>query len=836
MTEALRRLDIELASDRIARRQRFAAINETRTQFTLSPDGSAIIVAARGELLAIDIDGGPVRQLTRTGGVREWGATFLGDDQLALISDQPGEQQIAILPADGSDLPSAATEELKAWLFPPQASADGRWIAFADKTLRLHVLDMHTLEQRVVDQSAAEEITDYRFSPDSNWLAYRLPMDNGMATIHLYSLRTSRSFAVSDGLSNDAEPRWDPAGVYLYFLSQRHFDPVMGSYDFNHVFTASNRVVAVPLTESAPPPDPDAARAAKFNMDLWATGDMTTPMDERVQQQIDAEEEPAAQPDEMNPNGALPQDVEPQVPAVEQGPLPMRLDTDGLAQRQFILPIPPGNYSNLQAVNGGVTYLAHPTTGLLSEDDNGSPGTGHAALVLYNIPEAEPNTLAERIDSYALSRDRSTIAVATEDGFTIIHTAGGEPEELDTTDVQVRVNVPDEWQQIFNEAWRLQRDFYWAPNMAGVDWTAMRDKYAALLPRIGTRAELNDLIGEMIGELGTSHTYIWGGESHDNAEPVSAGLLGVDIDGGFRINRIISVPAFAEQLRSPLAAPHLGVAEGNVILGINGQSLNITSNIYELLQDQAGKRVLLTVADDADGVNRRTVEVETLSSESMLRYIAWVQSNLEYVSEQSDGEIGYIHIPDMGGNGLSVFSRYFYPQFRKKAIVIDVRNNGGGFVSQMIIERLSRTPLAYDQPRHGNTYRYPYRAVDAHLAALIDQHAGSDGDIFPTMFKKLGLGPLIGTRTWGGVVGIRADKPFIDFGMVTQPEYAWWEETGGWTIENYGVDPDIEVPLTPEDQIAGRDPQLDRAIEYLTQKLADEPKGDPPVPPYPTRE
>ncbi len=834
----LRRLDIQLASDRIARRQRLAPINETRTRFTLSPDGQTLIVGSRGELLAIAVNGGPVRQLTRSATAREWGATYIGDDQLVLISDQGGEQQIALLPADGSEAPSAATDQLTTWLFSPQASPDGRWIAFADKTLRLHLLDMHTLQQRVVDQSTAEEINDYSFSPDSNWLAYRLPTDNGFATVHVYSLRTNRSFSVSGGLSNDAEPRWDPAGIYLYFLSQRNFDPVMGSYDFNHIFTDSNRIIAVPLAESYPPPDPDAARAAKFDMQLWATGDLAEPIEVFPDDAAIADDEdPAAPPAEQNPDGFVPADVDLEA-FVDAGPLPMRLDTESLAQRQFILRIAPGNYSDLQAVNGGVTYLAHPTTGLLSDNDNGAGGGGNATLLYYNIPEAEAKSLAENIDSYALSRDRSTIAVATEDGFTIISTTGGEPEQLDTKDVQVRVNVPDEWQQIFNEAWRLQRDFYWAPNMAGVDWPAMRDKYAALLPRVGTRAELNDVIGEMIGELGTSHTYIWGGEAHDEADPISVGLLGADIDfdGGFRISRIINVPAFAEQLRSPLASSHLGVEEGNVILGVNGESLNFGSNVYELLQDQAGKRVLLTIADDADGVNRRNIEVETIPSESRLRYIDWVQSNRQYVADASDGAIGYLHIPDMGGQGLSVFSRYFYPQFQKHALIIDVRDNGGGFVSQMIIERLARKALAYAQPRHGMTYRYPMHALHAHMAALIDQHAGSDGDIFPTMFKKLNLGPLIGTRTWGGVVGIRSDKPFVDFGMVTQPEYAWWEAPGGWTIENYGVDPDIEVPLTPEDQINGRDPQLDRAIEYLTQQLTGDPMDMPPVPPYPTRE
>lgn len=839
VSDETRRLNIQLASDRIARRQRFAPILETRTEFALAPDGRTLVVGARGELLSIPVDGGPTRQLTRTSTAREWGATYLEDDRIVFISDQPGEQQIAIIPADGSDAPSAVTDELRSWLFPPRTSPDGRWIAFADKTLRLHVLDMHTLEQRVVDQSEADEITDYRFSPDSNWLAYTRADPNWFSTVRLYSLRTGRSFAVSEGLSNDTAPRWDPAGVYLYMLSNRHFDPVMGQYDFNHVFMDTTRIIAVPLTDAYPPPDPDAARAAKFDLKRWASGqfipsgDFTIGDDDRDadedQNDAAAAEADAPQPDEQAANGQG-------APAGENEPAPMRLDTDRLAQRQFILPIPPGNYSDLEAVNGGVTYLVNPNVGLLSDDFGQTKPIGRATLFHYDMVSEEAKPLAEKIDRYALSSDRGAIAVPTEQGFTVISLNGEQPQEIDVSDVQVRVNTPDEWQQIFDEAWRLQRDFYWAPNMAGVDWPAMRQKYAALLPRVGTRADLNDLIGEMIGELGTSHTYIWGGESHDDADSVTVGLLGADIDARFRISRIISVPAFDEQLRSPLASPHLGVSEGDVILGVNGQPLNLASNIYELLQDQAGKRVTLTIADDADGVNRRNIEIETIPSELQLRYTDWVESNMAYVATASDGKIGYIHIPNMGGVGLSIFSRYFYPQFNKRALVIDIRDNGGGFVSQMIIERLSRTPIAYDQPRHGATWRYPFRAVHAHLAALIDQHAGSDGDIFPTVFRKLELGPLIGTRTWGGVVGIRADKPFVDLGMVTQPEYAWWEAPGGWTIENYGVDPDIEVVMTPEDRIAGRDPQLDRAIEYLMQQLEQDPKMPPDVPAYPTRQ
>ena len=428
----------------------------------------------------------------------------------------------------------------------------------------------------------------------------------------------------------------------------------------------------------------------------------------------------------------------------------------------------------------------------------------------------------------------------TEEGFAVVAIGGEdqEPRPVEVSSPRLRVDVRAEWRHIFQEAWRLQRDFYWAPNYVGVDWDAMKTKYAALLPRVGTRAELNDLIGEMIGELGTSHTYVWGGEPHDKIEPVSVGMLGADVefDGGlFRITRILPRLSWDEKLASPLAAPYLGVQEGDAILAVNGVALNPRSNLYDLLQDQAGKTIRLTLAKGPDDRNPRTIEVKALASERPLRYAAWVEMNERFVREQSDGGLGYLHIPDMGGGGLVAFSRRFYPQIEKQGLVVDIRDNGGGFVSQMIIERLNRTVWAFMKPRHGRTERYPQKSLYGHMVVLIDQFAGSDGDIFPESFRLNDMGPLIGTRTWGGVVGIRGDKPFVDFGLSTQPEFAWWEPRRGWSLENSGVRPDIEVVITPQDRTAGRDPQLEKAVEVLLGKLETDPKELPPAPPWPVR-
>ena len=829
--ESVKRLDMRIASDRIAARKRFADPAETLSEFALSPDGKTLLIGTRGEMLAIDVESQVPRQLTRTSGAREWGATYLDEDRIALITDATGEQQIAVMPADGSEMPSLATDDREAWMFPPVASPDGLSLAFGDKTMRLHVLDMQTLTHRQVDQAEAGEITDYRFSPDGQWLAYTKPMPNGMFNIFIYSLRAQRSFAVSDGMSLDHEPRWDPAGKYLYFLSEQHFDPLLGRFDLNHIYVDATQIYAVPLAVDTPPPLPDEARRAEFDLKAWASpgggGEEPDETDEDEPAEVGAEDLPAAEEGEEA--------------QAEQMP-PIRIDTDGLSDRHYLLPIEPGNYGSLEALGGSITYLARPAEGMLSDSFfSAGLGPGNGAIHQYNFVEEEDKVLGERISTYTLSRDASTIAYPTQGGITVKPIAPpGEDEQIGLADIQVRVDVRGEWKQMFEEAWRLQRDFYWAPNMVGLDWPAMREKYAALLPRIGTRQELNDVIGELIGELGTSHTYVWGGQQHEheNPEPVSVGLLGASIEfegGAFRITRILPAAPWSPALASPLADPFRGVKEGDVLLAIDGQPLAPGMNVYELLQDQAGKNIALTIADDAAGANRRTIEIEARGREGALRYAAWVEANRRYVDEASGGAIGYIHIPDMGGRGMATFSRQFFPQFNKRAFVIDVRYNGGGFVSQMVIERLARKVMAFNEPRHGVTERYPYRAPYAHMATLINQFAGSDGDIFPAVFRVADLGPLIGTRTWGGVVGIRADKPFKDLGLSTQPEFAWWWGEDGWTIENEGVSPDIEVDITPSDRVAGRDTQLGRAIDYLRRKLEEDPKELPKAPPYPVR-
>ena len=853
---AVARLDVRLASDRKAARDRFADPLDTATSYAVAADGKAILLATRGEVLRLPVDGGlPAVQVTRSSGAREWGPAPLGADRIAMVSDARGEQDLVVLRADGAEPPETLERHEAQWLFPPVATLDGAWVAYGDKSLNLHLVEVGPKRRRTVDTSKAGEIRDYRFSPDGRFLAYVMPLENGYGEIRVHEVATGQTFPASGPLHDDFAPRWDPAGRYLYFLSRRHLDPVIGDLDFEHALVGTVEVFAIPLQKTTPPPSLALARAAGFDLEAWGKpgrgkkgrgrGKEDGAEDGGEGAEKAAEEGKDKEEGKEKEDGKDKEAAEGGKDAPPAKPKPVEIDREGLAERAVVLPIEAGEIRALEAIRGGVLWLTSPRRGLLRDDgprDERAFGDGTATLhrrLLAKEEKAE-TTIASGIRGFAVGGDAETIVWASKGSFRVLE-AHGAPDAAKTVavgDARIRVSTREEWRQILREAWRLQRDFYWADTLCGCDWPAMLAKYEALLPRVGTRAELNDLLGQMFGELGTSHTYVSGGEAFEPPVSVSVGLLGADLerDGdAVRIRRVVPGQPWDDRLVSPLAQAHVGVAEGSVLLAVDDVAVGADRDPYELLQDKAGKPVRLKVAADASGKDAKTVTVTAVRSERGLRYAEWVEGNRRRVDERSKGALGYLHVPDMGGRGLVAFSRLFYPQVTKKGLVIDVRGNGGGFVSQMIVRRLDREVWAFMQPRHGAPSRYPEKALYGHSAVLIDQHAGSDGDIFPASFRIRGLGPLIGTRTWGGVVGIRGDKPFVDGGMSTQPEFAWWSPEHGWSVENRGVSPDIEVDVTPADRRAGKDPQLDRAIDWLLEKLAKEPRELPKPPPFPVR-
>jgi tricorn protease len=800
--DSITRLPVRLASDRSAARRRFVDGLESVTEFALSATGDQILLGARGEVVALDARGAGWTQATRSSGAREWGLCPLSDGRLALVTDAGGEQQIAVLDVDGEI--GLVTSDRAAWLFPPVANPGATMLAFGDTAQRLHTVDLATLARRQVAESRGGGITDYRFSPDGHWLAFTNPTGDERSEVVIHSLRTGRSFSAGDGQSSDREPRWDPAGRYLYLLSDRHVDPLLDEIGSGYVAVGSTVVVALPLARHTPPPVAALAEPAGFDLEAWAESGTPSPAADAA--------------------------------------APMVVDTEDLARRQHVLPIEPGRLERLEALPGGVTLLRRPLRGLVAEEEEAEGdglaerfGAADAALELHDLAAGEMRELARQVAAYACSADGGTVAWPQQRGFAV-HRLGGAEEgtrRAELNELPLALDVADEWRHIFEEAWRLQRDFFWSPRMGGADWPAMREKYRALLPLVGTRAELNDVIGQMLGELATSHAYVFGGEPAREPQRVEVGLLGADLehDGRvFRLARILRSAPWGDEFAAPLDLAHLGIEPGTPLLAIDGVMLSAQRNPLALLQDRAGQPVRLMLGEER---GPRTVVVTPVADEAPLRYAAWVQANRRFVEERSDGALGYVHVPDMGGRGLALFTHQFHGQSARRGLIVDVRGNGGGFVSQLILERLSRRLLGLFWSRHGVAARYPRHGLHAHLAVLVDEHSGSDGDLFPSAFGALGLGPVVGARTWGGTIATRGDKPFLDMGLSTQPEFAWWDRVRGWAIENQGVIPDLEVPLTPADRAAGHDPQLDAAVGLLLQKLRDEPRDLPQAMPPP---
>ncbi|MBN2446327.1 MAG: PD40 domain-containing protein [Phycisphaerae bacterium] len=810
-TRATHKIEIELPSDRVRYRHHYADAGDTLEAYELDHDGERIVLSSRGEMWVRPVKAGRTIQLTRSSGIRERGPSFSPDGKhVAAITDETGEQELAIFDAAGRAPRRILTQRGKGWIFPPAWSPDGKWLAYADLTMALFIVDVESGAEKTVDQSEIWEIRQYVFSPDGKWLAYAKPVDDETGSIFLYDVERGTTHAVTTSFTDDHDPTWDPKGRYLYFLSDRTFNPILCDRDLEFIVTESSKPYAVIL--------------AKDGLSPFLPDELLPKDEDEAEDEEDDDEggDDAA---------ALPE---------------MRVDIEGIEQRVVEFLVPPGNYTDLRAIEGRVFYMNGPTRGLREGQVYGDEWERNEELIAFDFETKKADVFIDKLDGYTLSGDGEHIAYGADDVIIVAptDTPPGDAEEddldhINPSDLPLAVRPAEEWEQIFTEAWRLQRDFYWTENMAGIDWAAERERYAKLLPRISDRYELNDLIGQLIGELATSHTYVWGGDCV-GADSVGVGLLGADLapdaaSNRQKITRVLRPETWETDVESPLSVSHANVQEGEYLLAINGQELTAADNVYERLANLAGEEVLLTVGSNADGSGSRDVQIKTIGSERELRYRDWCRRNREYVAEQTGGRVGYFHIPDMDGAGLLGFIKGFYPQLQREGLIIDVRSNGGGFVSEMIIERLARQCIAFDKTRRGRIGTYPYRVHRGHKVVITDENAGSDGDIFPEAFQILKLGPVIGMRSWGGVVGIRADKPFIDGGASSQPEFAWWEPRRGWNLENRGVEPDIEVLYRPEDHVAGRDPQLDRAIEEITRRMKEEPIEPPALTPVPDK-
>lgn len=791
LTQSYQRVPVYINEDFAIGRGGLKSVSNNITTHDIAPDGNRALFGARGDLFTVPAKHGNTRNLTGTPGIHERNPQWSPDGRtIAFISDKSGEDEIYIMPQDGSGEPTQLTTNGDTYKYALLWSPDGSKILWSDKKLRLNYVDVTTKNVTVVDQATAWEITSYAWSPDSEWIAYAKPEEEQQHTIYLYSVDNRTSHPVTDGWFASTQPYFSENGKYLFFVSNRNFSPVYSHTEANHAYVDMAGIYLITLAKDIESPFKPLSDEVKVNDD---------------------------------PTGS-------QQSGSGGSGVTVKVDIDGIKERIAALPISGSNYGNLTSVGDRLYYLRN---GSMDEQTK---------LLMYDLDKRSETELGT-VNSYRISTDGKKMLVVQQGQYAIIDlpvTPISIQERLDLSDMKVDLDRHAEWRQIFHESWWQMRDFVYAPNMHGMDWEAVRDQYEPLLEHVNHRADLTYVIGEMISELNVGHTYVGGGDM-PRPDRIQLGLLGADIvkdgaSGYFRINRILRGQNWDAGRRSPLTEIGVDVDEGDYIIAIDGKPANEMNDIYTALIDKAGKQVTLRVnAQPGERGSRETVVVP-VDDEHELYYYNWVQDNIDYVSEQTDGRVGYIHIPDMLVSGLNEFMRNYYPQLRREGLIIDVRSNGGGNVSPQIIERLRREIAMFIVARNAAVNIDPSGMHLGPKVALADEFSASDGDIFTYRFQHYGLGPVIGKTTWGGVVGIRATLPLLDGGFLNRPEFSRFDIEGReWVMEGVGVDPDIFVDNHPGKEYEGIDQQLDRAIEEILNKLEEDPVHIPDPPPYPDK-
>ncbi|MCP4909200.1 MAG: protease [Bacteroidetes bacterium] len=793
---SISKVEVKINNDLTTGRDEIKDASKMINSWAISPDGKRVVFGARGDVYTLPAKSGVTRNLTESSGVHDRNVEWSPKGKyVSYISDRTGEDEIYIQNQDGKEDAIQITSESDTYKYKPIWSPDGKYLIWGDKMGRLNLVDINSNEVKQVDESESWEIRDYCWSPDSRWIAYTMPMSFTNNRIFIYSIESEETKPVTDTWYSASQPSFDDKGKYLFFSSSRDFNPIYSRTEWNHAYRDMDKIYFVTLNKNTPSPFEPQNDEVKVQTDETADSDSK---DKKKDNSSKSETE-----------------------------FRVDIDFDGIIGRIISLPIKAANYWNITAIGDDVYF---------NQWKSGGKG---ANLMMYNLKKQKETNLGS-IGSYAISADHKKMLVNVKGKYAVISLPKSKVKPTDYVDLsnmKVMVNLKEEWTQIYNESWRQMRDFFYAPNMHGLDWPEIQQKYDVLLPYVNNRNDLNYVIGEMIGELSVGHAYVSGG---DKPKPnrIQLGLLGAKISkddsGYFVIDEILMGENWTRKSRSPLTEVGVDVTEGDYIIAIDGKSTKNVNDIYSMLIDKADKSVILSINSEPEVAGAHDEIITPTSNESGLYYYTWVMENTEKVNLATDGQVGYIHIPDMGPEGLNEFVKHFYPQLNKRALIIDDRGNGGGNVSPMLIERLNRELALYGMSRNNGVNTKPREMMLGPKVLILDNYSASDGDLFPYQFKKLGMGTLVGVRSWGGVVGIRGSMPFIDGGDLRRPEFAPFDENGNWVIEGYGVDPDIVIDNDPAQEYEGNDEQLNKAIEVILEQLKDY-KPLPDIPPYPDK-
>jgi len=820
------KLTIGLAADLLELRPRYVKEPQWVRSGSLSPSGARAVLEYRGEIVTVPAEKGDFRNLTNTPAAHDRTPVWSPDGKsIAYVSDESGEYELFVRGQDGKGEPKRYKINGAGFYDSLVWSPDSQKISFADNSESLFWIDLKTGAVKKFGQEyyyspfRSRTMTTV-WSPDSQWIAYSLNTTASIQRIHVYSLEQDKSFPITDGLSEAAEPVFDKSGKYLYFFGSTDAGPVKNWFDQSAAdMRMTSSIYLAVLRKEVPSP-------------LAKESDEEKPAEKEEKKDVKAPE--AAKPQDLKKDEAGAADKK----TGEKPEEKFRIDFEGLDNRILALPVAKGFYWNLQSGDEGQVYYLETKTveGGYPVEEQGVAG----ALHRYDMKSRKDEVVLPEAEMFMLTADKKKIGYMVKGSFWIVP-AAGKPEpgkgRLALETIEVQIDPRAEWNQIFNEVWRINRDYFYDPNMHGANWTAMKEKYAAFVPHLSCRNDLNRLIQWLCSELAVGHSYSGGGDQLFEPKRVPGGLLGADYaveNGRYRFKKIFGGLNWNPDLRSPLTEPGVDVKQGEYLLAVGGVDLRPPTDVYSAFENTAGKIVEIKVGPNPDGTGSRTVQVVPVADEYALRNRDWVEGNLKKVEKATGGRVAYVYVPDTATFGHMYFKRYFFPQADKEAIIVDERFNGGGNLADYYIDFLLRQPYAMWATRYGHDYRTPNAMIPGPKVMLINETAGSGGDFLPWLFHKFGLGKLIGKRTWGGLVGILGFPILMDGGRVTAPNLGIWTEDG-FIVENEGVPPDIEVEQWPAEVAAGHDPQLEKAIQVVMEELKANPPKKLVRPPFPIR-